>query len=487
MLESTLAGLESSLANDPSSPLANLLGIGAAEDCLFLDIYVPRKALNKNGTLLPVINYIYGGGYIGGSKEGLYDGTPLVKQSGGNVIYLAANYRLAGFGFLAGATVEKEGTPNAALWDQRAVLEWIQKYIHLVGGDCEQVSAWGESAGGGSIEHHLTQFGGQRDPLFKKAIIQSPAFLPAYDRQGTIEDSYKKFEAAAGCAGKGLSCLRNQTSEVLNNASTLVINSAPSDTFGWGPVPDGSWIRQSPALEFATGHYWRDIDSLIISHVSNEGQVFVDPDITTNAAGNAWLASIYPNAGKVIEDAIQKQYPPVTNSTNSKYKTQFDRLKTYTQDSTFTCNVRFLSDAYIGRTYNVQYSRGNGYHGSDIGADFYDPNNFVISFLDSSDKSIAEFAPTYQSYLTSHARTGNPNTYRKSNANFTAIGWPKVENGLLADQMKQVLYAGNQGYSLFSDNETERTTCSFWLSLIAALTDEGGKLPEIARSQTYDG
>lgn len=255
----------------------------------------------------------------------------------------------------------------------------------------------------------------------------------------------------------------------------MVINSAPSDTFGWGPVPDGCWVRQSPALEFANGHYWQDIDSLILSHVSNEGQVFVDPNITTNAAGNAWLKSIYPNAGQAIQDAIQKQYPPVTNSTTSKYKTEFDRLKEYTQDSTFTCNVRFLSDAYLGRTYNVQYSRANGLHGTDIGADFYDPNNFVISFLDSSDKSIAEFAPTYQSYLTSHARTGDPNTYRKSNANFTTIVWPKVVNSLAENQLQQVLYAGNTGYSLFSDNQTERTTCSFWLNFIAALTDEGGK------------
>lgn len=93
----------------------------------------------------------------------MYDGTGLVKNSGNNVIYVAGNYRvshltpaslantdrvqLGAFGFLSGSTVEKEGTPNAGFWDQRAVLQWIQDYASLFGGDPTDVSVWGESAG----------------------------------------------------------------------------------------------------------------------------------------------------------------------------------------------------------------------------------------------------------------------------------------------------------------------------------------------------
>jgi acetyl esterase/lipase len=68
-------------------------GAPSSEDCLFLDVYVPGKAL-KGGKKLPVINWIYGGAFILGSKDGMYDGTPLVKQSDGNVIYVAGNYRV---------------------------------------------------------------------------------------------------------------------------------------------------------------------------------------------------------------------------------------------------------------------------------------------------------------------------------------------------------------------------------------------------------
>jgi carboxylesterase type B len=101
----------------------------SSEDCLFLDVYVPAKALN-GGPKLPVINWIYGGAYILGQKE-TYKGDAIVKASNGTVIYVGGNYRLGAYGFLAGATVEKDSTvvPNAAFYDQRFLLEWIQKYI----------------------------------------------------------------------------------------------------------------------------------------------------------------------------------------------------------------------------------------------------------------------------------------------------------------------------------------------------------------------
>jgi carboxylesterase type B len=100
------------------------------EDCLFLDVVVPGKAL-RGEAKLPVLNWIYGGAYILGNKDGMYDGTPLVKGSRGGFVYVAGNYRLGSLGFLAGSTMEKEesATTNVGFYDQRAVLEWIQKYI----------------------------------------------------------------------------------------------------------------------------------------------------------------------------------------------------------------------------------------------------------------------------------------------------------------------------------------------------------------------
>lgn len=208
------------------------------EDCLFLDVYVPSKAL-EGKVKVPIVNWIYGGAYLMGSKEGRYDGTPFIRATGGNVIFIAANYRVGIFGFLAGSTVEKEGTPNAGLYDQRAVLEWIQKFGNLFGGDVDNVSVWGESAGAGSIVHQLTAFGGRgagEKALFKRAVIQSPAFDAQLDRKGQLEEQFQEIATLAGCGGKGLACLRAADLKSLKAAQDKYVASMPGAKPGIGYV-----------------------------------------------------------------------------------------------------------------------------------------------------------------------------------------------------------------------------------------------------------
>ena len=161
--------------------------------------------------------------------------------------------QLGAYGWLAGTTMESEGLPNAGLYDQRAALQWIQDYIGLVGGDPAQVSAWGESAGAGSILHQLTSFGGTQDPLFTKAVMQSPAYASLFDRKGTLEQVYQNFTELAGCSGQGVACLRAASAQTLNTANTALNEQGPEGTFAVGPSADGNLIRQLAVLEFASG------------------------------------------------------------------------------------------------------------------------------------------------------------------------------------------------------------------------------------------
>ena len=147
--------------------------------------------------------------------------------------------------------MENQGLPNAGLYDQRAVLQWIQDHISLIGGDKSQVSAWGESAGAGSILHHLTAFGGTQDPLFSRAVLQSPAYEFLFDRKGSLEQTFQDFAGFAGCAGQGVSCLRNANTKALSDANEALSEADTASSIG--PSADGAFVRQLAPLEFASG------------------------------------------------------------------------------------------------------------------------------------------------------------------------------------------------------------------------------------------
>ncbi|KAL8784797.1 MAG: hypothetical protein Q9195_008896 [Heterodermia aff. obscurata] len=460
----------------------------ASEDCLFLDVYVPAKAVNDPSLRLPVISWFYGGAFTFGGKDQfqpvlpLYSGTGPIEQSKGNVIFVTSNYRVGAYGFLAGSTMEKEGLPNAGLYDQHAALQWIQDYIGLLGGDKTQVSAWGESAGASSILHQLVSFGGTQDPLFSKAVMLSPAFGPKFDRKGILEQAFQNFTEFAGCAGKGVACLRAASAETLDSANTKLNTAGPPGTYNVGISTDGNLIRQLPALELATGNFYKGVSSLIISHVANEPDLFTPTNIITDDDFNAFVDSQFPPYAKAagVNAAIEAHYPPVYSGTTHNYTTEFDRLKALVGDISFYCNVRYLTDAYTPKTYNLKYSVTPALHATDNLPTFYNLN-LDLSVLNNSLSfplipGFGPFAQAYQSYLVSHARSGDPNTYRKAINIPPAIPWPKPLND--GDALAGVLEATDLGFTVnMADTQTAKSVCSFWFQAEAAMTNLGGYAP----------
>jgi carboxylesterase type B len=146
------------------------------------------------------------------------------------------------------------------------------------------------------------------------------------------------------------------------------------------------------------------------------------------------------------------------------------RIKAFFQFSTFTCHNRFISEGLKGKTYNLQYSRGSGIHGSDIGADFYNKDaGFSASSLSTmGDRTFGTFAATFQSYLTSHARSGDPNKFRETGA----IEWPLVTMGPV---FGNVLNATDKGFELVSDQKTKAEDCDFWKDVLAGMTSSLGE------------
>ncbi|KAF1987591.1 alpha/beta-hydrolase [Aulographum hederae CBS 113979] len=448
------------------------------EDCLFLNLFVPKKQFEPGAKSVPVVNWIFGGAYNLGSKDN-YNQAVLVKAAENNMIAIAANYRLGAFGWMAGSTMEEDATANAGLYDQRAVFEWIQKEIHVVNGDKNSVTAFGESAGGGSIMHHLTAFGGKQDPLFHRAILQSPAFQPLYDRDGNLEATYQRLLGAVGCAGKGMACLRNVNGDLIERASASIISSAPDGSFGFGPSPDGAWVRQMPSLEFATGNYWKNLSSILITHVRDEAKLFVQPHIVNDAIFTANLNAVLPvpdDKNKIIQNAILAQYPA------TGFPTPDLRVKAFLQDMLFTCNVRFIADAYtepgvITKTYAGTYTRGIGLHGTDMAFDFYSPQGGVWDIAAAKTfPGLQGFAQSVQSYLAGFAISGDPNAVRLKTQSLAqpTVDWPLIINRRDEENLANVLESGDSGFGLVTDFVPGRKVCEFWKNVYAGMTSMEG-------------
>ena len=199
----------------------------------------------------------------------------------------------------------------------------------------------------------------------------------------------------------------------------------------------------------------------------------------TDQQFNAFIDASYPPYAKSVKSAIEAHYPPIMSGTVHNYTTERDRLKATLGDSSFYCNVRYLTDAYNGKNYNLQYSVTPGVHASDLLPTFYNLNLDLntISNLTSTPliPGFGAFAQAYQSYLVSHARTGDPNTYKKTINIPPAITWPKPGN--TGDALTGVLDATDVGFVLETDQLTRKSVCNFWVQVAAAVTDLGGYAP----------
>ncbi len=147
---------------------------GPSEDCLYLNLWMPAGPQVKK---LPVMVWIYGGGFSAGStSEPRQDGGNLSKKG---VLVVSLNYRLGAFGFLAHPELSREsghnGSGNFGLLDQVAALEWVRRNIATFGGDPDQVTIFGESAGSFSVSALLAS--PLARGLFQRAIGESGAFL----------------------------------------------------------------------------------------------------------------------------------------------------------------------------------------------------------------------------------------------------------------------------------------------------------------------
>ena len=194
-----------------------------SEDCLYLSVTVPRPR-PKNAV---VMVWIYGGGFVSGTSTlEVYDPKILVSEE--NVIFVSIQYRLASLGFLY---FDQPGAPgNMGMLDQVAALQWIHSNIVFFGGNPDNITLFGESAGAASVSMHLLSPLSRN--LFNRAIMQSGSATAPWtigNKEETITRGLNLAETV-GCPhnranlGPTLDCLRTINPSVLVNNEAISRN-----------------------------------------------------------------------------------------------------------------------------------------------------------------------------------------------------------------------------------------------------------------------
>jgi para-nitrobenzyl esterase len=227
---------------------------GPSEDCLTLNVWAPAEAkpLKKAGGGLPVMVWIYGGGFTtGGTSENRQDGQFLAHRG---VIVVSMNYRLGIFGFMAHPELTAESANHASgnygLLDQTAAIAWVRRNITAFGGDPANITIFGESAGSFSVSAQMAS--PIAKDLIAKAIGESGAAFSSSGLAFPPREHQEQADAAWANRAFGSSklfYLRNLTADELLKAATSKTTSAPR----FGPVVDGFFLPDSVPHIFADG------------------------------------------------------------------------------------------------------------------------------------------------------------------------------------------------------------------------------------------
>src|SRR5262245_4143527 len=267
-----------------------------SEDCLFLNIWTPRAAVERHQRL-PVMVFIHGGYFVyGAGSLPLYDGSYLAAS--GDVVVVTLNYRLGALGFLA--VPELGLTGNYGILDQRLALSWVADNIAAFGGDPSKVTIFGESGGAMSVGLHLFSIPADRD-RFRAAIMESnPLAIPYPSLSAQVEAKWEGFKSALCFEGNIPNCALDLAA--LRALPLSLIETAdgdyqsPTDVFGrlgvptaianvlpWTPIVDGqifsgeTLIQNQPYQGFYDGpNGTAEPKPYLIGVNRDEGALFAD-------------------------------------------------------------------------------------------------------------------------------------------------------------------------------------------------------------------
>ncbi|ORY24002.1 Alpha/Beta hydrolase protein [Naematelia encephala] len=355
-----------------------LTSTGISEDCLYLNVLTPAGA-NGQTAYLPVVVWVYGGSFTAGSAS-YYNGTFFLYQglaSEKPVIFVTLNYRLGVFGFPNGAPSAAAGAANLGLRDIQKGLEWVQENIWAFGGNPDQVTVAGESAGAILISLLYLQ---PDIKLFKSAIMESGAqsVAPIGPTATTWNAPYDALVKLTNCSytlnytvgsNDSFTCLKTLPAEQILAAQLEMQNITQFAVgFVFGPSIDGDLIPDSPHTLLHQGKFAKI--PFISGNNKDEGTGFTPSTTNSTAYVVEYLELLEPNGvtNQTLAEVLAL-YPDVpslgspfgTGNETFGLSSEFKRLAAILGDAAFQSNRRwFLQQANahgLSQTWSYLFTR----------------------------------------------------------------------------------------------------------------------------------
>ncbi|XP_062410096.1 bile salt-activated lipase-like [Sardina pilchardus] len=415
------------------------------EDCLYLNIWVPQGR-KEVSTKLPVMVWLFGGGFLVGASNGanfldnhLYDGEEIANR--GNVIVVTLSYRVGSLGFLSTGDAGMPG--NYGLWDQHAGIAWVHRNIKGFGGDPDNITVFGESAGGASVNFQLIT--PMNKGLIRRGISQSGVALCPWGINKNPREFAELVAERVGCPtdDKMAACLKMTDPVTLTLAGTLNMHGSPDapivNNLVLAPVIDGDFLPDEPANLFVNA---ADRDYIIGAN-DMDGHLFTGVDVpsinrplpTTPIEDlKALIGALTKEKGQQAVDLAYNEYTSTWGHKPSKEEIKRAIVEVET-DYIFlvpTQAALYLhnSVATTGRTYSYLFTQPSRMpiYPSWMGADHADDLQYVFG------KPFATplgYWPKHRdvsgymiAYWTNFAKTGDPNKGESD----VPVNWPAFDN-----------------------------------------------------------
>jgi para-nitrobenzyl esterase len=274
----------------------------ASEDCLYLNVWTPATLSHGAKAELPVLVYVYGGGFqAGDSSEPRYDGAAMASHG---IVVVTMNYRLGVFGFLAHPALTAESPSHASgnygLLDQAAAIAWVKRNIAAFGGDPNRITIGGESAGSMSVSALMAS------PLTRNLIAgaigeSGSAMDPRFAARATAEAAGAAYAAGLGAAT--LTSLRAVSADKM-------LETQGKDDKAFRPIIDGYFLPEPAADTFAAGHSAHV--PLLVGSNSQEGPASVILGFGPPTVSNYRAGLVRQFADRA--DAVLALYPAATDA-----------------------------------------------------------------------------------------------------------------------------------------------------------------------------